>query len=95
MAKGKNIVTPAVRFEGDELNILESFFEGPEEDRPALKSIGFWKLPTGGRYISYVLTSKGEKIIKIDDVSEPDTLAVVIENAKRAFVEHLMDPQWV
>ncbi len=77
--KKKSIVEPSVQF-GDEENPLVSIFEEME-----LKSIGYVRVPGKNTFASYLITSKGDKILKIE-VDEPNLRPIAEDSAKTHFV---------
>lgn len=94
MAKKKlsNIVEPSVRF-GTDKNILEDLFDGPADDMPELKSVGYQKVGEGSHsWISFTITTKGREVIKVE-VEEPNVRAIAEESAKIAFVNQFIDKE--
>lgn len=85
-----SIVCPLVRFDGDK-HLLEEFLEGPEEDHPEYKAVGYMRLNKGVTHgwVSYTVSIKGDKIQKIE-ISEPDMRQIAEETAKIAFVNDLV-----
>lgn len=79
--KKKSVVETSVIFEG-ETNPLVSIFEDME-----IKSIGYMRVPNKNTFASYVVTSKGEKILKIE-VDEPNLRPIAEESAKIHFVSN-------
>lgn len=84
----KTVIEPSMRFVGDDEHILETIFKGNPDDMPEVKSIGYMRLPKG-KFVSYVLTSKGDKIINFY-VEEPTTQVVAEESAKISFAREFM-----
>ncbi len=80
-AKKKNLVQPSVKF-GDEENPIIPVFEDLE-----IKSIGMVRLPNKNTFASYVITSKGDKVLKIE-VDEPNLRDITEECAKTHFVSN-------
>lgn len=87
-----DVVKPSVVFEGDKEHALITLFRGPEEELPLVKSIGYMKLPGHNKYVSYVITSKGDKVLSFE-VEQPDFRAIAEEAAKIAFVTCFMDQE--
>lgn len=88
-----DIVKPIIRVNGEK-HILESIFEGPLEDLPELKSVGYAPVKSGSHsWVSYVITTKGKEVINIE-VSEPDLKAIAEESAKISFVNHFIDQEF-
>ncbi len=87
-SEAQSIVKPLIQ-EGDKKHALESLFEGGSEGLPLLKSVGFGQVEVG-KWISYVITSRGKEILSIE-VSEPDQRPIAEDNAKTAFVTQLLD----
>lgn len=85
----KAVVEPIVKEEGRP-HAWESRFDGG--DMPTLKSVGYAQDARTGRYIAYVITTKGESVLKIE-ASEPDFKQVAEETAKTNFVELFMGEQ--
>lgn len=79
--KNKSIVEPSVKF-GDEINPLISIFEDME-----IKSIGYMRVPNKNTFASYVITSKGDKVLKIE-VDEPNLRVIAEESAKIHFTDN-------
>ncbi len=84
------VVKPSVIFEGDKEHALITLFRGPEDELPLVKSIGYMKLPNYNRYVSYVITTKGDKVVSFE-VEQPDLKAIAEESAKISFVTCFMD----
>lgn len=79
--KKKSFVEPTVRF-GEEANPIVPIFEDLE-----VKSIGYMRIPNKNTFASYVITSKGDKVLKIE-VDEPNLRQIAEESAKTHFVSH-------
>lgn len=86
--QNSKVIEPIIRANG-EPNVLETLFDGPEEELPTLKSIGYAKVG-GSSWISYVMTTRGKEIIKIE-VSEPNLRAIAEEESKINFVNCFVD----
>lgn len=87
----KKVVYPTMRFVGDKEHALEKLFDGDPEKIPEIKSIGYMRLPrSNNEYVSFVITSKGREIIKIE-VDQPNTRSIVEESAKILFVSTFMN----
>ncbi len=84
-----SIVKPMIR-EGTKKHALEKLFAGDPKNLPILKSVGFGRIEANGNWVSYVIQSRGNKIISIE-VSDPDQRAIAEDTAKAAFVTELMD----
>lgn len=82
----KQVVQPIVKEEGKPHN-WEQLFEGGE--MPTLKSVGYAQDPASGKYISYVITTKGENVLLIE-AGEPDFRQVAEEATKMSFAEIFM-----
>lgn len=88
--KKDSVVKPSMHFEGDKEHVLTTLLE--EGDAPVLKSVGYTRLKTvkgQSSYVSYVITTQGEKVLKID-VEEPTQRYIAEEATKIAFVNHFM-----
>lgn len=84
----KQIVEPTVKFVGDsKKHALQLLFEG--EDVPVIKSVGTVGVPNTNTWISFVLHSQGDKVIKIE-AEEPNLRAIAEESAKISFVDTFM-----
>lgn len=88
-AKTKEIIQPLIRVEGED-HMLEKIFDGDSSSYPELKSIGYMQLKSGNHWVSYVITTKGREVIKIE-VSEPDLRAIAEESSKINFVNCFVD----
>ena len=71
-------------------HILKSIFDGPANEIPTLTSVGYVRLPGSSKYVSYVMTSQGTEIKKIE-VSEPDHKGIAEDQAKINFVNSFMN----
>lgn len=88
--KPKEVIQPLIQVEG-EPHILQSLFEGPQEELPELKSIGYGRLNNSNHgWVSYVITTKGKEVIKIE-ISEPDLKPIAEESSKINFVNCFVD----
>lgn len=87
-----DVVKPSVVFEGDKEHALITLFKGPAENLPLIKSIGYTKLPGHNKYVSYVITTMGDKIVSFE-VEQPDFRAIAEEAAKISFVTCFMDQE--
>lgn len=84
--KSTSPVEPLVKEEGRPHGWEQRFDSG---NMPTLKSVGMSRDELTGRYISYVITTKGENVLKIE-ASEPDYKQIAEEAAKTNFVELFM-----
>jgi hypothetical protein len=95
MARAKNskdVVQPSIRF-GEEKHILETLFDGKQENMPEIKSIGYKRLDDKpNSWISYVITTKGREVVSIE-VEEPNLRGIAEESAKIAFVNCFVDSE--
>jgi hypothetical protein len=57
---------------------------------PELTSIGMCRVGETNTFVSYVITSRGDKVISVE-VSEPDLKAIAIETTKIEFVNKFID----
>lgn len=88
--KLEDIVQPTISFDGDKEHALKALFK--EDKAPVLKSIGYATIPgveRYGRYVSYVITSQGDKILNIE-VGQPNLKAIAEDEAKISFVTEFM-----
>jgi hypothetical protein len=84
------VVKPAIR-SNEEKHLLEEIFEGPEDEMPEIKSVGFSRIGNSNNsWVSYTITTKGKKVISFE-VDEPNLREVAEEGAKIAFVTALAD----
>jgi hypothetical protein len=81
------VIQPLIRVEGEK-HPLEEMWDGGEP--PELKSIGYGKLGKGNGWVSYVITTKGREITKIE-ISEPDVRGIAEESSKINFVNCFVD----
>ncbi len=88
--KPSSVICPLIKVEGQK-HVLEDIFDGPEEDIPELKSIGYARVSSRiGGWVSYVITTKGNKVIKME-VTEPELRNIIEETTKIDFVQQFMD----
>lgn len=82
----EELVQPVVVFNGEKEHALKALFRA--DKAPVLKSIGFGTVPGiegHGRFVSYVITSQGDKILNIE-VTQPNLKAIAVDDAKISFV---------
>jgi hypothetical protein len=84
----QNWSLPLVQPSGDEKPLLTEMIE--EKEAPILKSVGFGQLAPGNFWVSYLITTQGDKVLSIQ-VSDPDLRQIAEDSAKIAFVTELMD----
>lgn len=89
--KASDVVSPLIRSNG-ESHILEDLFDGPVEEMPLIKSVGYSKLGGRSGWISYTITTRGREVVSIE-VSEPDLKDIAEETAKIAFVQAFIDKE--
>lgn len=91
MAKQKKpkFIEPTITV-NDEKHILEEIFEGDPSEMPTLKSVGYAQLKGSPYWVSYVLTTKGTKVLKIE-IDEPNLRGIAEETSKINFVNELMN----
>lgn len=90
VVKLSDVVHESVKFsDTTKVHVLKKLFNGPAESLPTLTSIGYAPIKGTNKYISYIITSKGNEIIKIE-ASEPDLLAIIEDEAKCNFVTSFM-----
>ena len=82
------IVEPSIILEGHENPFIKFF----KEKDPTLFSVGYIKLPGTNNYVSYVMESKGGKIVKIT-CDEPNLKLIAEESAKISFVSKFVDEE--
>lgn len=88
--KRSSVITPLIRVEGKK-NILEEIFDGPEDDIPELKAVGYARVGSNrAGWVSYVVTFKGTKVIDVQ-VTEPELRNIVEETTRIDFVTNFMD----
>lgn len=79
----ETIISPIIHVDGDTHPLFDL---EAQNEMPILKSVGFAKVsPTSREYISYVMTTRGRKVLNIE-VSEPNLKDISIDEAKTAFV---------
>lgn len=89
-SKKSDIIQEDIKIEGVEKeHVLKTLFDGDEKKIPIITSIGFMPVKDSGKFVSYVITSKGREILKIE-VSEPDFRAIAEDEAKINFVNRFM-----
>lgn len=82
--KLSDVIHESIKVEGSSKeHALKTLFN--DDEAPEITSIGYMKIPGSNRYISYVITSQGKEILKIE-VSEPDFRAIAEDEAKINFV---------
>lgn len=85
----QSFIEPIIRVEGEK-HELEKIFEENPEKLPEIKAIGFMQIKPGNNWVSYVMTTKGKEVLKIE-VSEPDLKDIAEEAAKISFVQTFVD----
>lgn len=86
--KPSDIIEESIVVEGStKKHALKQLFD--EDEAPQIKSIGYAGIPGTNRYISYIITSQGKDILKIE-VSEPDLRAIAEDESKINFVNCFM-----
>ncbi len=84
------IVEPTVKFVGDNENhALQKLFDGAPKNLPTIKSVGTIGLPGTNTWVSFVMYTRGNQVIKIE-ADEPNLRAIAEESAKIAFVNAFM-----
>ncbi len=88
-----HIVQPTVKFVGDDKkHALQAIFDGPEDKMPVIKSVGTIGVPGTNTWISFIMHTKGTKVIKVD-ADEPNLRAIAEESAKISFVDTFMSAE--
>jgi hypothetical protein len=82
-------IIPSIQVIGGPKNALLNLFEGDHEKLPILKSVGYGQIPGTNTFVSYIIYSKGQNILKIE-VEEPNLRAIAEESAKMFFVNTFM-----
>ncbi len=84
-----SLIQPLIRVAGEK-HLLEKLMEA--DAMPEMKAVGYMNLDPSRRhhFISYVVTFKGHRVLKIE-VSEPNMKLLVEEESKINFVQSLMD----
>lgn len=82
-------IVPSIQVVGGRPNVLQNLFEGDHEKLPTLKSVGYGQIPGTNTFVSYIIYSKGQNILKIE-VEEPNLRAIAEESAKMFFVNTFM-----
>ena len=59
---------------------------------PDLTAVGMLNLGSGAKYVSFVLKTKGDKVVSIE-VTEPDMKAIAVEALKTEVVLKFIDPE--
>ncbi len=86
--KPSDIIEESIKVEGStKKHALKQLFD--EDAAPQIKSIGYAGIPGTNRYISYIITTQGKEVLKIE-VSEPDLRAIAEDEAKINFVNCFM-----
>lgn len=86
----KPIIEPIIRFVNEpKEHVLEKLMSG--ETPPTLISVGSINVPGTNTYVSYVLHSKGNEVLKIE-VGEPNLKLISDDEAKINFVNHVLAP---
>ena len=80
-----SIVEPSVGIEGHTNSFIPFFDKEPE-----LTAVGYVKIPNSNTYVSYTITIKGDKVIKIV-CDEPNLKAIAEESAKISFINNFVD----
>jgi len=84
-SKKSDVIQEPMSFVGQpQDHILKIMFDGLDEKIPEIKSIGYTSLPGTNRFFSYIITSKGREILKIE-VLEPDFKAIAMDQTKVNF----------
>lgn len=81
--KKSDVIVESVHFNDSKQHVLKTLFDSDEA--PELKSVGYVKLPGTRSFVSYVITSKGREILKIE-VNEPNLRLIAEDEAKISFV---------
>ncbi len=82
----KSIVEPMVKFEGDnKQHAIDVLFNGDASALPLIKSVGYMKVPSSNNYVSFVMTTQGKEVLKIE-VDEPNLRGIAEVTAKISFV---------
>lgn len=81
------LVVPLTSAPGEK-HLLEKMFE--EKEIPILKAVGYAQLRPGDAWVSYVMTTQGDKVLSIV-VAEPNLRLIAEEAAKTDFVTEFMD----
>lgn len=85
-----DVVTPTVKFVGDDKkHALQELFDGDEDKLPIITSVGTVGVPGTNTWISFVMQTRGTKVIKIE-AEEPNLRAIAEESAKASFVNSFM-----
>jgi hypothetical protein len=59
---------------------------------PVLTSVGFCRLGTTSKFVTYVIKSQGSKVLSIE-CGDPDSRGIAEETSKIDFVTHLIDTE--
>lgn len=84
-----SVVQPIVKFDAQK-HLLDELIDKGEA--PELKSVGYMQIKPGNNWVSYVITTKGREVLKVE-ISEPDMKIVAEESAKISFVQTFVDHQ--
>lgn len=88
--KASDLIEESIQVEGStKEHILKTIFDGDASEIPTITSIGYMGLKGSNKFISYIITSKGKDILKIE-VSEPDHRAIAEDESKINFVNCFM-----
>jgi len=78
----KSIVCPIGGSPG-ETHFLEDILNGPLEEMPILKSVGFFNMIPGrqSQYVHYIIHTQGDRVLKIE-VGEPNMRGIASDASK-------------
>lgn len=88
-----NSITDTTALPGTKEHAVMTLFKGGvEETLPLITSVGCVKIPGSRNYASYVITSQGSKILKVE-VEEPNLKQIAEDCAKINFVNLFLSPE--
>jgi hypothetical protein len=86
----QSFVEREVDFNDGTGSVIKDLIES--EDAPILTSIGYCRVPGKNDFVSYVVKTQGNKVIKIT-VGEPNLRAIVDDESKINYVQSFMDAE--
>ena len=85
-----SIVHPLVQVKGGPKHPLAQIFDKDASKIPIIKSVAIMRLPQRNTFMSMVLHTQGDKVLKIE-VGEPNLREIVLDEAKLEFVNKFVD----
>lgn len=85
-----SIVCPIVTIQDGPKHVLADIFDKDPLKIPVIKSVAVMRVPHKSTFMSLVIYSQGDKVIKIE-VGEPNLREIAIDEAKLEFVSKFVD----